>query len=219
MIKEIKYGTLSANVHIKDPNEHIQKHWMLGNFYEASRNGVLNHIFLNQKVGKWIDIGASIGNHTLFFAAMGADVVAIEPYLPSFEHLKDNIICNDFDVQISTHNVALGNKRGKISMQPMSEINCGMNQVREGGDIPMVTIDEMSKWFKGYDMLKIDVEHYNRQLIEGGIKTLTEGRGNIYIEAESEAERDEVDELLGLCGYTRVDGLVFNHTPTYLYTK
>lgn len=216
MIKELKYLDHSVHVAVANPNEHIQKHWMLGSFYEVNRNGMLNHIYQNQKPGKWFDIGASIGNHTLFFAMMGAKVHSFEPFIQSFNHLEGNIALNEFDVK--TYNIALGDRIGFCSMQSVSTTNCGMNQVKEGDDTEIVTIDSM-ECFDGYDMIKIDVEHFNKELISGGMRTFTKGKGDIYIEAESPAERDEVDLLLGKCGYKRVPNLVFNHTPTYLYKK
>src|SRR3989304_890946 len=163
MIKKLTYQDKSVEVIIRNPNEHIQKHWMLGSFYEVNRNGMLNHIAQFQKPGKWFDIG-------------------------------------------------------QCSMKPMSTANCGMNQVVEGNDVEMVTIDSM-ECFDGYDMIKIDVEHFNKELIMGAKRTFTKGKGDIYIEAETTAERDEVDAMLGECGYKRVPDLVFNWTPTYLYKK
>jgi FkbM family methyltransferase len=216
MIKKLNYQDKSVEVIIRNPNEHIQKHWMLGSFYEVNRNGMLNHIAQFQKPGKWFDIGASIGNHTLFFAMLGAKVYSFEPFQESFNHLSENVRLNKFKVKL--HNLALGNRIGKCSMKPVSATNCGMNQVIEGNDVDIVTIDSM-ECFEGYDMIKIDVEHFNRELITGGKRTFTKGKGDIYIEAESIAERDEVDQLLGECGYKRVPDLVFNHTPTYLYKK
>ena len=177
---------------------------------------MLNHIYLNQKPGKWFDIGASIGNHTLFFAMMGAKVYSFEPFKESFDHLENNVFQNGFDCKL--FNLALGDHIGFCSMKPMSATNCGMNQVIKGNEVDIVTIDSM-ECFDNYDMIKIDVEHFNRELITGAMRTFTKGKGDIYIEAESTAERDEVDTLLGKCGYKRVPDLVFNHTPTYLYKK
>lgn len=212
----VTYQDKSVNVVITNPSDHIQKCWVSGRFYETQRNGLLNHIFLNQKPGKWFDIGASIGNHTLFFAMMGAEVYSFEPFKESFDHLTKNVQLNNFDVKL--FNVALGHTVGSCSMKQVSADNCGMNQVVDGNDVALRTIDSLD-CFDGYDMIKIDVEHFNWELLNGARETFTKGKGDIYIEAESIPERDEVDQILGECGYKRVEGLVFNHTPTYLYKK
>lgn len=216
MTKTLTYLDKSVQVIIKNPDDHIQKKWAVGNFYETQRNGMLNHIYQNQKPGKWFDIGASIGNHSLFFAMLGANVYSFEPFKESFYHLNENVALNDFKVK--TFNLALGDRIGFCSMSQVSDTNCGMNQVVDGSDVDIVTIDSM-ECFEGYDMIKIDVEHFNKELISGAIKTFTKGTGDIYIEAESDDERDEVDTLMSKCNYKRVEGLVLNHTPTYLYRK
>lgn len=216
MIKQLNYLEHTVDVRITNEADHIQKKWILGNFYEAQRNGMLNHIYQNQKPGKWFDIGASIGNHTLFFAMMGAKVHSFEPFKESFDHLAENVKLNKFKAKL--YNMALGDYIGKCGMKVVSAANCGMNQVVAGSDVEIVTIDSM-ECFEGYDMIKIDVEHHNRELITGAKHTFKKGKGDIYIEAESIEQRDEVDQLLVECGYHRVPDLVFNHTPTYLYKK
>jgi hypothetical protein len=124
----------------------------------------------------------------------------------------------DFDFVPIVYDCALGEKIGFCSMKIISEANVGMSEVVEGSDVRVLPID-MLDCFDGYNVIKIDVEHYNRELILGATKTFTKGTGNIYIEAESDAERTEVDELMKPLGYERVPDLVFNHTPTYLYKK
>ena len=116
-------------------------------------------------------------------------------------------------------NIALGDKEGICSMEVVSDTNIGMSQVREGeGDVQIMRIDDIDI-FEGYDVVKIDVEHYNEQLLKGAKETFTKGTGNIYIEAESEEERDTVDMIMAVYGYRRVPGLTLNHTPTYKYEK
>jgi hypothetical protein len=55
MIKEIHYPEITAKTVIKNENEHIQKHWMGGCFYEAKGGGLLNYLFKEvSEGGKWI---------------------------------------------------------------------------------------------------------------------------------------------------------------------
>ena len=68
MEKTLHYEGTETEVVIRDAAEHLQKCWVSGNFYEAQRNGMLTVVYQREKKGgKFIDIGASIGNHTLFF--------------------------------------------------------------------------------------------------------------------------------------------------------
>lgn len=220
MIKQISYPTGGARVVIKNDKEFQQMHWLGGCFYEARRGGILNYLFAQvPKGGKWIDIGASLGNHTMFFKAiMKADEVhAVEPFKSSYEHLIENVTLNEFK-DVYTYNMALGEKNGLCSMTNINEQQVGMTEVSEGNDTELRTIDSLD-FFEGYDVIKIDVEHYNEQLLKGAKETFTKGKGLIFIEAESEEERDLTDSYMKSYGYRRVPDLVMNSTPTYLYVK
>ena len=218
MKKIIKFLGKEFYVSIDNPKEHIQKHWLGGMFYEASRIGMLGYINANDKgARKIIDIGASIGNHSIFFAGvLGAEVHAIEPNKKSFEHLEYNINLNKLNVVC--HNIAIGAKVGRCSMETISEDNIGMTEVRKGDDVDIKPIDGL-KFIEGYDLIKIDVEHYNEQVLIGAKETFTKGNGVIYIESESQEELVVTDGYMKEYGYKRVPNLVLNHTATYKYVK
>lgn len=222
MQKTLHYDGTETKVLVMNENEHIQKCWMLNRFYEAQRNGLLNIVYNREKKGgKFIDIGASIGNHTLFFAnVMKGKVISFEPQINSFLHLCKNIELNNLEV--TPHCVALGERMGFVDMVCHSPNNVGMYQVEEtldGGNARLITLDHYADEVAGYDVMKIDVEHYNKQLLTGARKVLTNGRGNVYIEAETPEVLSVTDTIMGGYNYHRVPDLVMNHTPTYLYVK
>jgi len=220
MRKKLKFFGNSVRVEITSPNNHIQKHWLAGNFYEVSRHGLLNYIFAMEKRGlKIIDIGASIGNHTLFFSVVmeASEVHAFEPLHSSFKDLTKNVKLNKLQ-NVTLYNCAVSDKMGKCSMECDSEENAHLAQVREGSEVDMITLDSCD-FIDGYDIIKIDVEHHNEELLKGAKNTLTKGKGNVYIEAESKETLEVTDSLMNSYGYTRVKDLVLNHTPTYLYVK
>ena len=67
MTQKVHAHGKTVEFEVRNPQEHIQKNWMVGNFYETQRNGLLNHIANNEDHGgKYFDIGASIGNHSVF---------------------------------------------------------------------------------------------------------------------------------------------------------
>ena len=223
MKKELKYLDNTATVEIRNADEHIQKHWVLGQFYETQRNGMLNYIYANEpKGGKFIDIGASIGNHSIFFHKImeASVVISFEPHPDSFDHLRENIKANNPNASILL-NVALGEKNGHCIMNAHSSDNVGMMQVQESaqGEILIQPLDNYFEDVQGYDVIKIDVEHYNEELLKGAERTLTEGTGTVYIEAESPEELILVDKYMTEYNYKRVEGIVLNHTPTYIYKK
>lgn len=219
MKKELNFLEKKAFVKVKDENDHIQKKWAMGNYYEVHRNGLLNYIFATEKKGgKFVDIGASIGNHTIFFHAVmeARSVHSFEPYSKSFKHLTENVKLNKFETRL--HNVALGDHFGKCSMTSASETNVGMMQVVEGNDVDLVTLDSV-EGIDDFDVMKIDVEHYNEQLLRGAKRTLTKAQGNVYIEAETDEVLKLTDSIMREYGYEREKGICLNHTPTYKYIK
>lgn len=211
----------SVNMLITDPFEHQQKCWMNGNFYEAHGSGLLAHMLRNKNLytaKRCLDIGASIGNHTIFYSKiLNCRVVAIEPVKSSFDHLREN--CELNNVRPMLINIALGNKKGKVTMENVSKktFNVGMYQVRKGKDVELNSLDNLK--LGQFDFIKIDVEHYNVPLLEGAEETFkTQKDCDIYIECETPEILNITNEIMKSYGYYKTD-LVVNHTPTYLWKK
>ena len=220
MKKIINYLGTEVEVQIKNENEFIQKHWIGGCFYEAKGGGLLNWInAFVPKGGKFIDIGASIGNHTVFLSKVmnGREVHAIEPLKSSFEHLVENVELNGFK-NVFCHNFAVGESNGHVSMKNINADQIGMTQVIKGNDVELKRIDDLD-FFDGYDYIKIDVEHYNKEVLTGAAETFKKGKGIISIEAESDEQLIEVDEIMKKFNYIRQLGTKLNSTPTYIFHK
>lgn len=209
----------NAKFVVKDKNEHIQGHWMEGNFYEAYKTGLLSYLKRKGYSGRCLDIGASIGNHTMYFARMlGCDVVAVEPHPDSFQHLKENCELNNIDVEL--HNIALGQKQRKVSMENQSNkrYNVGMMEVVAGADVQMDLLDNVVSG--QFDFIKIDVEHYNVPVLRGAENTLKAQKNcHVFIECETWRMLKDTDKIMQEYGYQRNEKVQLNHTPTYLWTK
>lgn len=214
MIKEIILDGKKVKFIIKDKSEHIQKHWMGGGFYEAHRNGLLAYMYQRKDFYKnktVLDIGACIGNHSLFFEKiLGMKVKSIEPQPDNYKHLVDNIELNNSNVD--SINVALGNHKGRVAMKYQDKNNIGMFQVAEGDETDIVTLDSLN--LKA-DIIKIDVEHYNTPLLQGGKDTI-KGAKQVFIECESDEILAETNVLMTQYGF-KLQAVKLNHTPTYLW--
>ena len=148
MKTEISYQIPPGEMHkltviVKDRLEKIQARWMHGGFYETQRHGMLNYVYRKFRGGTFIDIGAAIGNHSLFFATCcKADVVyAFEPVPALFEHLVQNIEVNKLH-SIRAMNVAIGEKAGQVGLIPS-------NVAPERGGMLMTRVSEF--WIRGAD--------------------------------------------------------------------
>ena len=229
MIKTLEWPDRpSSTVEVRDPNEHIQKHWMLGAYYEANRNGMLRYIAAVHAPGLvYVDVGASIGNHTLFFAnVMQAElVIAIEPVPSSMEHLKANLVLNHFGLdRVVPVQAAMSDYTGDTQMGRYHESNnAGMWMIGgTTGDavtVPVAMLDDTLAMEPHIDIIKIDVEHANAGVLHGAKQTLAERDAVVYIEAGNDVELAEADLLLGRFGYARTPGVRLSYTPVFEYAK
>lgn len=228
MERTIRFEGTNTKVLIKDENEHIQRFWLRKKFYESEHKGLFNRKGMLREVykrspkgGKFIDIGASIGNHSLFFGnVMKGEVIAFEPYAESYAHLLENVQLNN--LQITAYNIALGSKTGMVALERLSTDNIGMINVRYAPatqDTELFPLDSFYNDVYDYDVIKIDVENYNSQVLAGASRVLSNGSGDVYIEAAGDQDLMVLDITMRSYGYTRVPHLVMNSTATYLYTK
>jgi FkbM family methyltransferase len=218
-----KAGTVQVEIH--DEDEHIQKYWLAGKFYEGS---MLEWIRRHYKGGTFIDCGSSIGNHTLYFAAFCADkVISIEPLKSSVDHLVFNIGLNDFD-NVTAYQCALGKQRGYGRMEyyaPDDHNNVGMHQLivyddlRDApGDEAAVMVQPLDHVIQNFELddvtlVKIDVEHLELDVLKGAENLLRTQRPALFVESPYEEGRDEITEYLAQLGYVRRS----QHNPSATY--
>jgi FkbM family methyltransferase len=212
---------------IKDPIDLIQKTWAAGNFYETQRNGLLNFIAANYKGGSFVDCGAYIGNHTLFFykICQANQVYCFEPNIEAFNHLKENLIVNDlgFCAHLGgLFNFALGSSEkqdaGLIHADTAPDLGGKMmtrvNKSGRGTSIKTLDAVLENKIIDRLTFIKIDCEGMGLEVLMGAKTTIRKYRPDISVESETGYE--EIDSFLLPLGYER-EPFILNHTPTYIY--
>lgn len=150
-----------------------------------------------------VDVGAHIGNHSLFFSeACGMHVEAFEPIF--FEELRANISLNDASIEV--HPVALGEDVGHardsgervMTNEPRAGI--GEGRLTPGvGPIPVHPLDEFE--LRDVRLIKIDVEGMEPEVLRGAEATILRCRPFIYAEAETRAAHNRLEEVLRPWGY------------------
>lgn len=219
----------AARVWIKDAREEVQAHWAQGNFYETQRHGLLNLVHQKCRGGTFIDVGAFIGNHTLFFAACcGADrVLAFEPAQEAYEHLVANVALNGLG-NVTAFNLALGEHRGSVGLRfstvDPAQGGAMMTAIDDHGSLVLMErLDQIveQEGVEQVTCLKVDVEGYTLPVLRGARETIRRFRPVITCECRTVEEFRAVDAFLGELGYGvyTVQGQPFamNHTPTYLW--
>jgi FkbM family methyltransferase len=130
-----------------------------------------------------VDVGANIGQFAsaakLFFPA--ARVVSFEPDPDTYADLRVNTRALT-DVEL--HNVGLGNRDEVLSfhrhelsvMSSFSAEAAGVAQHRGSTELPVRRLDAVLDSGDRPDLLKIDVEGFERQVLEGAWETVSRSR-------------------------------------------
>ena len=125
----------------------------------------------------FVDIGAHVGTYSLSFAPVVNHVYAFECSPRTHNILCGNIALRELDYKITTFKTALGNDTGKIYYYMRSNdgggngglmVNKDSNQSH--GEVPIAKLDDFH--LENIGLIKIDVEGFEKQVIEGGFETL-----------------------------------------------
>ena len=165
-----------------------------------------------------LDIGANIGNHSVFFGAvLEARVEAFEPFPGNQELLECNVIANGLTERVRIHCCAVGESAGSGTIHaPREANNLGTVQIAPGaGDVPIVRLDDMDPPGP-VGLLKIDVEGAEPMVLRGAARLIAAWLPDIMIEAGTAAEFAAVAEILLEYGYTPKSRHAW--TATYLFT-
>lgn len=160
-------------------------------FFEAEILDYIRDIYPKQET--IFDVGANIGNHTVYFANYleYKEIWAFEPYWESFTLLDYNT--KEYS-NIHCSNVAISDQGGQVYLLHNRE-NFGATEVTiEKNEWPVecVTLDGFEYIKPRVSLLKIDVEFWEPHVIWGGQKFLKRHRPLILIEDA----KDEYGALL-----------------------
>ena len=205
-------------IEVTDNKDHIQKYWSAGVFYEADLLLAIKEQSVDFNDGIILDIGAHMGNHTVFFSkCLKKDVIAIEPSIQNFTCLKKNIKLNKLNVQ--AFNIALSSKDGKAKLANKGVNNTGMYEISNHGEIiDIFSLDSFVEKnnIEKISFIKIDVEGYVRLVLSGGRKTIRKNKPYFAIETD-----DPKTILKRLKNITKLDYFVskrYAKTPTYIFS-
>ena len=161
--------------------------------------------------GVVFDIGAFIGDHTIFYSnAVGekGKVYAFEPSKEAFECLDYNL---NYKPNTFVYNMALGNTKGFVSTNEVED-NAGMNFITESEK--GVILDTLDNFVENnnitqIDFIKIDVEGYELEVLKGAEKSINKFKPTLLIELN--------DLTLYRAGISRKDIFDFLDKNGYIY--
>ncbi|WP_284986354.1 FkbM family methyltransferase [Arthrobacter sp. fls2-241-R2A-172] len=163
-----------------------------------------------------VDVGANIGNHSVFFAAIcGADVISFEPLPLAADILQKNVDANSLSGKIQVRQRALGENLAKAKLDKLDLANVGATAfaVAPDGDFEVSTLDH-EEITKTVSLIKVDAEGMDVPVLRGGVELIERDRPIIACEAATVAQQAELEAFAAEAGYSFV--YRFNATPTYV---
>lgn len=148
-----------------------------------------------------LDIGAYIGNHTVFYSKIcgAAKVYCFEPIPSSFRALTKNVQINAVDAVL--HNCGLGSEHRRARGDINSNNVGGSHLIPdEAGSILIKPLDSFD--LPRFTFMKIDVEGMADQVLLGGRETILGYKPRIVVEAFQQ-EFVKVNAILESLGYSK----------------
>lgn len=157
--------------------------------------------------GVAIDVGANIGNHSLYFSDFYYKVYSFEPNPRTYQVLKlnadlaTNVVCYDFGISDVERDASLNIYANNIGHSNISD-DPGESTKR----IKLRTLDGFIKADEKVRLIKFDIEGHEYQAIQGSLATIKRNKPVILFEqfsAEIDNGTSRVIELLRTCGYRK----------------
>jgi len=152
----------------------------------------------NRSPSCFCDIGANIGQHSLYMSQFAAAVHAFEPFDEVSKKLEHQVSLNAIE-NIALHKVGLSDISEKLTFYAPTGSNQGIgsfdaNTVSKGnealGELSLKNGDELftELAIEQVDLMKIDVEGFEKRTLKGLRQTLTQQRPIIVCELSYGAE-------------------------------
>jgi FkbM family methyltransferase len=168
-------------IELHEPGEALSDHIRReSDFFEAEILDYLSERYPIQR--EILDIGANIGNHALYFANFFQyydKIICFEPVPENFNILTRNM--SNY-AGINLYEYALSDKKQLLTMA-RNWSNMGASMVATNGDLKVPAFSLDSKhYFQNVTLMKIDVEEYEPQVLEGAMDTIWRCHPIIVIE-------------------------------------
>ena len=232
MYSIINYKNLKKNFKIYlFENCQLCEYFKSGNIWEPHVLKVFDE-YLN-KDSVCIDAGAHIGYHTIYMSMICQRVYAFECNTRTYEKLRKNIETNKIK-NIETYKYGLSDNNKKLFIDFFNEYNTGSSGlsdnpmgrppqapiIKDRKSIRCMTIDDLN--LSKLDFIKIDVEGFERKVINGAMKTILKYKPVILMEVwedhngttSLEYTKKLFNDLLDIYDIIRLD-----YTCDYLFIK
>jgi len=188
-----------------------------GDFYERP---LLDRIKKLNPTGVWLDIGAHIGNHSVFFSLeCGKSVISLEPDPKLFALLKENVERNAAGCVLCNSAVTIS-PSGSIRFSPGPPENTGLGRISPTGTLTVsaMSVDSICRSMlngRKLGLIKIDVEGHESEVLRSGIDSIRRHRPILVIECVDPTVLAAIDSKLKSHHYHMTGQ--YCATPTYVF--
>ena len=174
---------------VRNRRDLVQAYHFSGEFYEAEELNIIQRYF--QAGGIFVDIGANVGNHTVFAAKIlsAKKVIPFELHPDAVEVLTANIAlncCQTVDTSYLGYGVSSSPDKLLPKRAGYGNNLAGVRFERRGGNqgFPTISGDAALKdqWV---DFIKIDIEGMEIEALESLENTIKRCRPKIFIEVDN----------------------------------
>jgi FkbM family methyltransferase len=188
----------NKNIIFEHPiKDHISMVFQYNNFYDINMLSQISNLKLS---GTYIDIGAHIGNHSLFFAIFcnSTKVISCEGNPINYSYLNKNILNNNLTDKIIPYNFIIDSNNNLVKNIGYSSLysnNTGCSIVIDDNtntnysniqSVKTMTIDSLTLNEDNIVLIKLDIEGYEYQALLGSEDTIKKYHPYIIIELHSE---------------------------------
>jgi FkbM family methyltransferase len=167
--------------------------------------------FLPRSGATVLDIGANVGLFTIYHAAAGARVLAVEPSESPHRRLVAAVTANGFADRVAVVRAAIGPGRGRSRIVAVGGSTLGRavpidpDFPSQDDEVDVLPLDEVMSAhdLREIDLLKIDVEGAEVEVLRGARATLARTR-RVILEYHSEELLAETRQRLSAAGFAEV---------------
>ncbi|MFG6637676.1 FkbM family methyltransferase [Sulfitobacter sp. 1A12126] len=188
-------------------------------FYEQTFLKYLR--FCVRKSGCFIDAGANIGNHSIFFSKiMARKCISFEPNPKAYALLKKNIVANNSTAVAYELGLSNTTSRARIRQDGSCSKNLGATTlVQDTGAEDAILMRSLDGLLNEKHLnqkvaaIKVDVEGFEDKVLAGSVNTIVRDRPSVFVEAIDSPAYEAVNSVLEPIGYKEIYSL--GGTPMY----
>ncbi|MEY9627153.1 FkbM family methyltransferase [Sinorhizobium fredii] len=194
-----------SDIKLPEVGGRIGRILLRGRWYEQEMLDYIRSLGLG---GNYLDVGANIGNHSVYFArnTVADRVFSFEPTRQARTALNKFVELNDLWEKISVIPYACSDQNGEI------EVVETFASDKPPAKYPCRRIDDIIRC--PISLVKMDIEGAEPFALRGAIRVLSESKPVMFIEVHDDKHMNEIMGIIGPIGY-KATGKVWNASPTY----